>query len=243
MDMNGKPSSSSMSRIIPPLRGDRRSYQIHLSRLFILLSILSSASIALIIGRVTTFYYDYGNASLQPNPNPPGLEAKVQLHIIPESESERCEVVVAKYETIAKDKVNYEALVHPAMITHPNPKKVMIIEGREKADTSAIKLEVLKHTSVQEVVVIVLENEKDALNEVAPSGLFDVIIEASPVTVVAGEGRSHSHISKFLFNCLKDDGIVSDINIRLTLLNLHRCIYMYSWQFSPQHDNFLFTCT
>ncbi len=208
-----KPSSSSMSGNLPRLRDDRRSYQIHLSGLFILLSILSSASIGLIIGRgrVTIFYYDYGNASLHPNPQGQ-LEAKVQLRNIPESESERCEVVVAKDETTAKDKINYEALVHPAMITHPYPKQVMIIEGREKADISAIKLEVQKHTSVQQIVVV--EKEIDALNEVAPSGLFDVIIEASPVTNVADEGRPNV-MSKLLFDCLEDEGIVSHIKLTL----------------------------
>mmetsp|Transcript_12306 Transcript_12306/g.18875 ORF Transcript_12306/g.18875 Transcript_12306/m.18875 type:complete len:550 (+) Transcript_12306:162-1811(+) len=205
--MDGKPSSSSMSRNFPLLRGDR-SYQIHLSGAFILLSIISSASIALITGRVTIFYHDYVNASLPLPPNPQRqleAEAKVQLHIIPDSDSktECSEVVVTEDETTVKEKVNYEALVHPAMITHPNPKRVMIIESREKVDTSPFKLEVQKHTSVQEIVVI-SENEKDELDEVAGSGLFDVIIEAVPVTIVTGR----SHISKLLFNCLEDKGIL-----------------------------------
>ncbi len=81
-------------------------------------------------------------------------------------------------------------------------------------DTSAVEIEVQKHTSVQEIVEVeVVENEEDALYDVAKFGLFDVIIEAAPVAVVA----DRSHISKLLFDCLKDDGIVSDV--KLTLLN------------------------
>lgn len=52
-----------------------------------------------------------------------------------------------------KNNINYEALVHPSMITHRYPKKVMIIESRHGVDTSAIKREVLKHASVEVVVV------------------------------------------------------------------------------------------
>ena len=125
-----------------------------------------------------------------------------------------------------EDKINYEALVHPSMITHRYPKKVMIIESRHGVDTSAIKREVLKHASVE---VVVVENENNIRCEVAGSSveggkLFDVIIAASPVKVLSDAVRSHA--SK-MFNCLEDEGIVSENVFKLTLLILHT--YYVCW--------------
>lgn len=51
--------------------------------------------------------------------------------------------------------IYHEALVHPAMITHPCPEKVAIIGGGEGATLR----EVLKHNCVKEVVMIDIDEE------------------------------------------------------------------------------------
>ena len=53
------------------------------------------------------------------------------------------------------DAAYHEALVHPSMITHPNPKRVAIIGGGEGATLR----EVLKHNTIEEVVMIEIDGE------------------------------------------------------------------------------------
>lgn len=55
----------------------------------------------------------------------------------------------------ADEWVYHEALVHPAMLAHPNPTKVLVAGGGEG---STIK-EVLRHHSVEEVVMVDLDAE------------------------------------------------------------------------------------
>jgi len=51
--------------------------------------------------------------------------------------------------------IYHESLVHPAMMTHPNPERVLILGGGEGATAR----EVLKHTSVSEVVMVDIDEE------------------------------------------------------------------------------------
>ena len=51
--------------------------------------------------------------------------------------------------------VYHEALVHPAMMTHPNPRRVLVVGGGEGATIR----EVLKHPSVEEVTMVDLDGE------------------------------------------------------------------------------------
>ena len=55
--------------------------------------------------------------------------------------------------TLFGDAPYHESIVHPAMITHPNPKRVAIIGGGEGATLR----EVLKHYTVEEVVMIEID--------------------------------------------------------------------------------------
>lgn len=55
----------------------------------------------------------------------------------------------------ADEYIYHEALVHPAMITHPHPQRVLIIGGGEGA---ALR-EVLKYLSVNEVIMVDLDQE------------------------------------------------------------------------------------
>jgi spermidine synthase len=51
------------------------------------------------------------------------------------------------------DAAYHEALVHPALFAHPNPKRVAIIGGGEGATLR----EVLKHNTIEEVVMIEID--------------------------------------------------------------------------------------
>ena len=55
----------------------------------------------------------------------------------------------------ADEYLYHEALVHPAMITHPQPQRILILGGGE----GATQREVLKHPSVKTVVVVDLDQE------------------------------------------------------------------------------------
>ncbi|MEM2757695.1 MAG: spermidine synthase, partial [Sulfolobales archaeon] len=55
----------------------------------------------------------------------------------------------------ADEFVYHESLVHPALLTHPNPKKVLIIGGGEGA---ALR-EVLKHPTVTNAVMVDIDGE------------------------------------------------------------------------------------
>ncbi|MEM0360972.1 MAG: polyamine aminopropyltransferase [Sulfolobales archaeon] len=57
--------------------------------------------------------------------------------------------------TLADEFIYHESLVHPALITHPNPKKVLIIGGGE----GAVLREVLKHPTVTNAVMVDIDGE------------------------------------------------------------------------------------
>lgn len=118
---------------------------------------------------------------------------------------------------------NYEAMVHPAMITHLNPTRVAVIGGKQH-QTSATLEEVLKHASVKDAVILRIGGAKEPDDDAAAAvdarvsaldimkgrectlgdhGQFDVIIDPSPFKVVT-DYSSHFH-----FNCLNDGGVVS----------------------------------
>jgi len=67
--------------------------------------------------------------------------------------------------TLYGDAAYHEALVHPSMITHPNPKRVAIIGGGEGATLR----EALKHKTVEKVVMVEIdENLVDLCEEHLP---------------------------------------------------------------------------
>jgi len=53
------------------------------------------------------------------------------------------------------EKIYHEALVHPAMLSHPNPKKVLIMGGGEGATAR----EILAHSGVEKVIMVDIDEE------------------------------------------------------------------------------------
>ncbi len=71
-------------------------------------------------------------------------------------------IIDGDVQSSVKDEYIYhEALVHPAMLLHPNPKKVFIFGGGEGATLR----EVLKHNSVEKAIMIDIDEEEISLNK------------------------------------------------------------------------------
>lgn len=67
-----------------------------------------------------------------------------------------CLVLDGKIQSSEKDEFIYhEALVHPAMIAHPNPKRVFVVGGGEGATLR----EVLRHKSVEHALMVDIDQE------------------------------------------------------------------------------------
>ncbi|MCL7387859.1 MAG: polyamine aminopropyltransferase [Thaumarchaeota archaeon] len=67
-----------------------------------------------------------------------------------------CLILDGKLQSSSADeKIYHESLVHPAMLTHPKPSRVLIIGGGEGATLR----EVLKHRTVEKVVMVDLDEE------------------------------------------------------------------------------------
>ncbi|MGC8932523.1 MAG: polyamine aminopropyltransferase [Candidatus Methanodesulfokora sp.] len=98
----------------------------------------------------------------------------------------RCLYMDHKIEFSLRDEFIYhEVLVHPAMLTHPNPRNILIIGG---GDGGALR-EVLKHPSVERVDLVELDPDiVDLVKRVfpeLPAGSFD----DRRLNLVFSEGR------------------------------------------------------
>jgi len=68
----------------------------------------------------------------------------------------RCLILDGKIQSAEHDEYIYhETLIHPAMTMHPAPKRVMIAGGGE----GAVLREILKHPSVEEVLMVDIDQE------------------------------------------------------------------------------------
>lgn len=100
----------------------------------------------------------------------------------------KCLFLDGKLQSSIRDEFIYhETLVHPAMLTHPNPKDVLIIGGGEGATLR----EVLKHKCVKRVVMVdidekVVEVVRRYMGELSQGSFEDPRAE-----LVIGDGRSY----------------------------------------------------
>lgn len=137
--------------------------------------------------------------------------------------------------TEADEHLYHELLVHPPMVLHPNPKRVLIIGGGEGATLR----EVLKHSTVEEAVMVdidevVVEFSKKYLEHMhrgsfydkrakvlimdgfeylrrAPREYFDVIIMdlTDPYAGDVAKPLYSSESFKLVKSALKSDGVVA----------------------------------
>jgi len=94
--------------------------------------------------------------------------------------------------------IYHESLVHPVMITHPNPEKVLVLGGGEGATTR----EVLRYRSVKKVVWVDLDREVvEACRKYLPEwneGVFD----DPRVELIIGDGRKFLKETKEKFDVI-----------------------------------------
>ncbi len=79
-----------------------------------------------------------------------------QVEILDTRSYGRCLVLDGKMQSSEADEFIYhEALVHPPLLTHPNPRKVFIVGGGEGATVR----EILRHRSVTSVLMVDIDQE------------------------------------------------------------------------------------
>ncbi|MCD6511398.1 MAG: polyamine aminopropyltransferase [Thaumarchaeota archaeon] len=100
----------------------------------------------------------------------------------------KCLFLDGKLQSSERDEfVYHETLVHPAMLTHPEPKDVLVIGGGEGATIR----EVLKHECVERVVMVDIDEEviklvKEHMPEMSQGSFEDPRVE-----LVIGDGRDY----------------------------------------------------
>lgn len=102
--------------------------------------------------------------------------------------------------TIKDEFVYHEMVVHPAMVTHPAPKHVLVVGG---GDGGAIR-EVLKHPQVEKAVLVeidgkVVEYSKQYLPEIAGE------LDNPRVEVIINDGYMHIHENKNKYDVIMVD--------------------------------------
>jgi len=107
--------------------------------------------------------------------------------------------------TVADEFIYHESLVHPAMLLHPNPKRVLIIGGGEGATLR----EVLKHNTIEEAIMVdidrdVVELSKEFLPEMHCGSFFD-----KRARIVIDDGKRF--VEKELARESKYDVIIMDL--------------------------------
>ncbi|WP_128895523.1 polyamine aminopropyltransferase [Longirhabdus pacifica] len=123
------------------------------------------------------------------------------LSIVDTLEFGRMLVLDGMVMTTVKDEfVYHEMVTHPALVTHPNPKHVLVVGG---GDGGAIR-EVLKHPEVEKAVLVeidgkVIEYSKTYLPEIAGS------LEEPRVEVIVNDGFMHIHENKNTYDVIMVD--------------------------------------
>jgi len=111
----------------------------------------------------------------------------------------KCLILDGKVQSSEADEFIYhEALVHPAMFTHPNPEKVFIAGGGEGATLR----EVLAHQSVKRVVMVDIDSEViDICRRLLPS-LHQGSFEDSRLELHYADAKEHLKQSQENFDVI-----------------------------------------
>ena len=114
----------------------------------------------------------------------------------------RCLILEGKIQSSEFDEYIYhEALVHPSMISHPNPRKVMVIGGAE----GAVLRELMKHPSLEKMVMVDIdESVVNLCREYLPDwhqGCFD----DERLEVVFADARKYLEECNMTFDVILSD--------------------------------------
>lgn len=98
----------------------------------------------------------------------------------------KCLIIDGKIQSSTSDEwVYHEALVHPAMISHPHPARVLVVGGGEGATLR----EVLKHSTVEEACMVDLDREVIEIVRKHMAELPQGAFENSKVKLYFEDGR------------------------------------------------------
>ena len=100
------------------------------------------------------------------------------------------------------ESIYHEALVHPAMMTHPHPRRVLIIGGGEGATLR----EVLRYGSVEQAVLVDIDRElielcQKFLPEWHQGAFYDPRVE-----LIFADGKAYMERTETLFDVIVLDG-------------------------------------
>jgi len=97
--------------------------------------------------------------------------------------------------------IYHEALVHPAMLTHPNPRQVLIIGGGEGATLR----EVLLYGSVEHVVMVDLDRELVELCQKLLPEWHEGAFEDPRVELLCADGKAYVEETRSTFDVILID--------------------------------------
>lgn len=111
-----------------------------------------------------------------------------EIDVVETEDYGTCLVLDGKVQSSTVDEFIYhEVLVHPAMVSHPCPEKVLIIGGGE----GAIAREVLKHNTVKSVVMVDLDEEVIRVSKKYMPQLSAGAFDDKRLKLVIDDGRAY----------------------------------------------------
>ena len=120
--------------------------------------------------------------------------------------------------------IYHESLVHPAMITHPNPKKVLIVGGGEGATLR----EVLKHSTVQEAIMVDIDGDVVELCKKYLETLHAGAFENPRAKVIIADVKEYIEKTNEIFDVIildLTDPYASEIAQELYTAKFYRKVY------------------
>ncbi len=125
-----------------------------------------------------------------------------QVDVIETHDFGLCLILDGKMQsTMADEWIYHEALVHPAMITHPRPSKVAIIGGGEGATAR----EVLRHRCVERTVMVDLDEEVVKISLRYLNKMGGKALKDPRLTLIYGDGRKFIEGTNDVFDVIVVD--------------------------------------
>jgi spermidine synthase len=111
-----------------------------------------------------------------------------EIDVIETQDFGLCLVLDGKVQSSLVDEFIYhEALVHPAMVTHPRPENVLVIGGGEGGTIR----EVLKHNTVKNVVMVDIDEEVIKVSKIFMPQLSAGAFEDRRLKLIIDDGRAY----------------------------------------------------
>jgi spermidine synthase len=101
----------------------------------------------------------------------------------------------------ADEHIYHEALIHPAMVAHPNPRSVFIAGGGE----GAVLRDVLRHNTVEKVVMVDIDRELIALVKEYLPEWHGSAFDDPRVEVLHDDARAHLLTHPDTYDCIYGD--------------------------------------